>query len=108
MSGVGSSSTKLRPNDRQAIRRCRVFRVATADPADVTGLMELIGSGTVVAAEIRAILGKTEGNGCVNDFTRACALTALQAALASPLGCAPADVMSRSSPAADIGKGRHR
>jgi cyanuric acid amidohydrolase len=76
-------------------RRCRVFRVPTAHPADVSGLLHLIESGAVVAAEIKVILGKTEGNGCVNDYTRPFSLTALQNALAGPLGCSPGEVARR-------------
>src|SRR5271168_5125773 len=75
-----------------AVRRCEVFRLPAAHPADVSGLMALIASGTIRPAELRAILGKTEGNGCVNDFTRAYAISAFQNALAEPLGCAPAEV----------------
>jgi cyanuric acid amidohydrolase len=78
-----------------AIRRCEVFRVPAAHPADVSGLMVLIASGTVQPANIRAILGKTEGNGCVNDFTRAYAVSAFQAVLAEPLLCTPAEVGRR-------------
>ncbi|HEX3575967.1 MAG TPA: ring-opening amidohydrolase, partial [Rhodopila sp.] len=55
----------------------------------------LIESGTVQAADIRAIFGKTEGNGCVNDFTRAYAVSALQHALAGPLACTPQEVGHR-------------
>jgi cyanuric acid amidohydrolase len=77
------------------VRRCTVFRVPTADPADTSGVLALITSGVVRAADIRAILGKTEGNGCVNDFTRAYALSALQHALSGPLGCAPGEVGRR-------------
>ncbi|WP_246765570.1 ring-opening amidohydrolase [Aminobacter sp. SR38] len=39
-------------------------------PDDVSGLKELIDSGQLNPEEVVAILGKTEGNGCVNDFTR--------------------------------------
>ena len=76
-------------------RRCEVFRVPTAHPADTSGVLALIASGAVLATDIRAIFGKTEGNGCVNDFTRAYAVTALQHALAAPLGCSPAEVGHR-------------
>lgn len=76
-------------------RRCRVFRVPTADPADVSGLRDLIDRGAVAAAEVRAVLGKTEGNGCVNDFTRPFALAAVSSALAGPLGCTPSQVAGR-------------
>ena len=78
-----------------APRRCRVFRLPTAHPADVSGVIALITAGTIRASDIQAIFGKTEGNGCVNDFTRAYAVTALQNALAVPLDCTPAEVGTR-------------
>jgi len=77
------------------MRRCQVFRIPTAHPADTSGVLALIASGAVAAQDIRAIFGKTEGNGCVNDFTRAFALTALQNALSGALGCSSADVGRR-------------
>lgn len=78
-----------------AVRRCEVFRLPAAHPADVGGVMELIASGRIRPGDIRAILGKTEGNGCVNDFTRAYAVSAFQHALAGPLGCSPPEVGHR-------------
>ena len=41
-----------------------------AHPGDLSELDRLIAGGTVRAAEVVAIIGKTEGNGGVNDFTR--------------------------------------
>jgi len=78
-----------------ATRICRVFRLATAHPADVAPLQALIAAGTIDPRAIRAIFGKTEGNGCVNDFTRAYAVQALQAALAASLGCSTEEVGRR-------------
>ncbi len=75
-----------------ATRRCEVFRLPAAHPADVSGLLGLITSGAVRATDIRAIFGKTEGNGCVNDFTRAYAVGAFQNALAPLLQCSPTEV----------------
>jgi cyanuric acid amidohydrolase len=72
-----------------------VFKVATRGPGDVSGLMSLIGSGAVDPASILAILGKTEGNGGVNDFTREYAVTALCTALAPKLDLAPHEVEQR-------------
>ncbi len=69
-----------------APRRCRVFRVPTAHPADISGVMSLIATGSIAAGDIRAIFGKTEGNGCVNDHTRGYAVLALQTLLAERLG----------------------
>lgn len=66
---------------------CLVFRLPTQHPADVSGILALIESGAVAATEIVAIFGKTEGNGCVNDFTRSLAVMALESALAGQLGC---------------------
>jgi cyanuric acid amidohydrolase len=72
-----------------------VFKVATTGPGDVSGLMSMIGSGTIDPKSILAILGKTEGNGGVNDFTREYAVAALCAALAPRLGLSPAEVEQR-------------
>jgi cyanuric acid amidohydrolase len=48
----------------------------------VSGLASGIANGQISPEGIVAILGKTEGNGCVNDFTRAFAVSALKAELA--------------------------
>ena len=72
-----------------------VSRIATKGPGDVSGLMKLIGSGAIDPASILAILGKTEGNGGVNDFTREYAVAALCAALAPKLGLTPHEVEQR-------------
>ncbi|WP_375462751.1 ring-opening amidohydrolase [uncultured Methylobacterium sp.] len=74
---------------------CLAFRLPARHPADVSGLAALIESGRVAAREIVAIFGKTEGNGCVNDFSRPLAVAALEAALADHLGCAPEAVGRR-------------
>jgi cyanuric acid amidohydrolase len=74
---------------------CILERVPMRHPGDVSGIEDLIETGRLTAAEIVAILGKTEGNGCVNDFTRAYAVSALSAALAPRLGVAAADVPAR-------------
>jgi cyanuric acid amidohydrolase len=66
-----------------------VFKIATSGPGDVSGLMSLIGSGAIDPKSILAVLGKTEGNGGVNDFTREYAVAALCAALAPKLGLSP-------------------
>ena len=59
----------------------RVHRLSAAGPDDVAALEAAIAAGTIAPAGIVAILGKTEGNGCVNDFTRAFAVHALQGML---------------------------
>jgi cyanuric acid amidohydrolase len=59
-------------------RRAKVLRLATAGPADTAPLAAAIKSGEIDPATIIAIVGKTEGNGCVNDFTRGYATMALK------------------------------
>ena len=72
-----------------------VIRIATKGPGDVSGLMDLIASGAIDPKSILAVLGKTEGNGGVNDFTREYAVAALCAALAPRLGLPPHEVEQR-------------
>jgi cyanuric acid amidohydrolase len=64
-------------------------------PGDASAVLRLIDDGTLAAEHIVAIFGKTEGNGCVNDFTRGYAVSALSAALAPRLEIAPEAVASR-------------
>jgi cyanuric acid amidohydrolase len=72
-----------------------VFRIATSGPGDVSGLISLIESGEIDPRSILAIIGKTEGNGGVNDFTREYAVSALAAALAHYVGLPPHNVEQR-------------
>ncbi|MBP0462378.1 ring-opening amidohydrolase [Roseomonas sp. PWR1] len=76
-------------------RMASVHRVPMRHPGDVTGIAALLDAGTLRAASIVAILGKTEGNGCVNDFTRAYAVQALSLLLARRLGTTEEDVAAR-------------
>lgn len=72
-----------------------VIRIATKGPGDVSGLLGMIASGAIDPTSILAILGKTEGNGGVNDFTREYAVAALCTALAPQLGLSPQEVEQR-------------
>jgi cyanuric acid amidohydrolase len=72
-----------------------VVRIATNGPGDVSGLLGLIKSGKIEPRSILAILGKTEGNGGVNDFTREYAVSALCAALAPYVDLPPHRVEER-------------
>ena len=74
---------------------CSVYRVPMRHPGDASGVLRLIDDGAFAAEQIVAIFGKTEGNGCVNDFTRGYALSALSAALAPRLGVMPDAVGAR-------------
>ncbi len=68
-------------------RRAFVHRISASAPDDVSGLEQGFGSGAIEARSVAAIFGKTEGNGCVNDFSRGLATRAL----ADALGRAGAD-----------------
>jgi cyanuric acid amidohydrolase len=72
-----------------------VIRIPTNGPGDVSGLIALIDSGALEPSSILAVLGKTEGNGGVNDFTREYAVAALCNALSSHLKLAPREVEAR-------------
>jgi cyanuric acid amidohydrolase len=72
-----------------------VVRIATKSPGDVSGLLSLIERGNIDPKSILAILGKTEGNGGVNDFTREYAVSALSAALAPYVDLPPHRVEQR-------------
>ena len=55
----------------------KVHRISAAAPNDTSGIEQAIAEGRIDPAGIVAILGKTEGNGNVNDFTRGFATQAL-------------------------------
>jgi cyanuric acid amidohydrolase len=63
-----------------------LYKIPQASPDDISGLDALIKAGTLNPGHIIAILGKTEGNGCVNDFTRGFATQTLKAYLGQALG----------------------
>jgi cyanuric acid amidohydrolase len=77
------------------MRRARVLRLPTAGPQDTAPLAAAIDRGEIDPAAIVAIVGKTEGNGCVNDFTRGYATLALKLLLAERLKCPMAEVEAR-------------
>lgn len=63
-----------------------LYKIPQSRPDDVFGLDDLIKSGALDPADIIAILGKTEGNGCVNDFTRGFATQTLKTYLDEKIG----------------------
>jgi cyanuric acid amidohydrolase len=64
-------------------------------PSDVSGLERLIDAKTIDPKEIVASIGKTEGNGGANDFTRGFATLSFSLALARRLGISPEEVAKR-------------
>ena len=75
--------------------RIGVHKVLMNSPNDVSGLERLIDAGTVDPQEIVAMIGKTEGNGGANDFTRGFATLSFSLALARRLGIAADEVAKR-------------
>src|ERR1700747_187172 len=72
-----------------------VHKVAMASPSDVSGLSRLIDSKEIDPAEIVALIGKTEGNGGANDFTRGYATLSYQLLLARYLRTTPEEIGKR-------------
>ena len=72
----------------------RIHRLSAAAPNDTAPLAECIAAGTIDPAAIVAVIGKTEGNGCVNDFTRGYAVQSLQILFARHL---PQEAVERIS-----------
>ena len=58
-----------------------VRKIEIKSVSDASGLDEWIGAGDVTADQIVAVIGKTEGNGGVNDFTRILSDQAFRAVL---------------------------
>jgi cyanuric acid amidohydrolase len=77
------------------VQQVDVFRVPCSGPADLSGVQALIDTGALVPAHIVAVMGKTEGNGCVNDHTRDFAATSWCHFLSPHLDCTPAAVAQR-------------
>lgn len=64
----------------------KVHRIPAASPDDVSGIAAAVASGEIDPTGVLAIFGKTEGNGCVNDFTRGYATQSLTLFFAGHLG----------------------
>ena len=79
------------------MKRAQVFRLSMAHPGDLSALEALISGGTIRADDVVAIIGKTEGNGGVNDFTRGYFTQTLMALLSAHLK-KPASQLIREIP----------
>lgn len=65
--------------------QAKVHRLTAAGPADTAPRLTAIERKDIIVEHIIAILGKTEGNGCVNDFTRAYATQSFKHMLSAQL-----------------------
>lgn len=66
--------------------RLAIHRLSMAHPGDLSALAALIDQRDIAAADIRAVIGKTEGNGGLNDFTRGFFTQSLMLLLAEHTG----------------------
>ena len=60
----------MRPDEEKAMRQAEVHRFGLDDPGDVSGLSAAIAAGAIDPHRVVAVIGKTHGNGLVNDYTR--------------------------------------
>jgi cyanuric acid amidohydrolase len=72
--------------------RTYVHRISASAPNDTSGIERAIADGRIQPSGIVAILGKTEGNGNVNDFTRGYATQSLKLMLEKHLGARTKEV----------------
>lgn len=72
-----------------------IHRLSMAHPGDLSALATLVTAGEVRAGEVRAVIGKTEGNGGLNDFTRGYFTQTLMALLARETGEAAEAIAAR-------------
>jgi len=66
--------------------QAKVFKVPMDSPEDTRGIEKLIMDGAFDPKDVITIMGKTEGNGCVNDFTRGYTTLALKVLFSKLLG----------------------
>jgi cyanuric acid amidohydrolase len=77
------------------VTKTGVWKIAMAAPNDVSQLQTLIEAKTIAPEDIIAVIGKTEGNGGANDFTRGYATLSFQQLLARHLNTSIAGVAER-------------
>ncbi|WP_137132679.1 ring-opening amidohydrolase [Rhizobium sp. FY34] len=72
-----------------------VYKVKMGNPGDVSDLERQIEAGDINPADIVALIGKTEGNGGANDFTRGFATQSFSLLLSKYLAISPEAVLRR-------------
>jgi cyanuric acid amidohydrolase len=77
--------------------RADVQRFSLRDPSDVSGLRNAIDKGIVDPAKIVTVIGKTHGNGLVNDYTRGYLTLCLSQLIGAYLGM-PAEIVRKRVP----------
>ena len=77
------------------MKTAQMYRIPTSGPEDVSGLKALFEQDVLAPEDVVALLGKTEGNGCVNDFTRGYSTFAFKVMLAEAMGISRDEVAKR-------------
>ncbi|MEZ2223592.1 ring-opening amidohydrolase [Rhizobium sp. RCC_161_2] len=75
--------------------RVGVHKIEMGNPGDVSDLERMVEAGEIDPREIVALIGKTEGNGGANDFTRGFATQSFSLLLSRYLDLSPHDVAKR-------------
>ena len=75
--------------------RADVHRFSLSDPSDVSGLRRALDLGTIDPTTIVAVIGKTHGNGLVNDYTRGYLTLCLSLLIGEQLAESAEDVRAR-------------
>lgn len=75
--------------------RANVFRFELPDPGDVSGLRRAIDDHSIDPATIVGVIGKTHGNGLVNDYTRGYLAQSLSLLIAEKTGETPGAIRQR-------------
>lgn len=75
--------------------KIKAYKIETARPDDLSGLERLIADGELIPEDLLCIIGKTEGNGGRNDFTRDLAMHAYEDLFARLLGISREAVTDR-------------
>ncbi|MDX2107407.1 MAG: ring-opening amidohydrolase [Candidatus Melainabacteria bacterium] len=73
----------------------KAFKILTRSPSDLSGLMDLVDAGKINPEEVICIIGKTEGNGGRNDFTRDLSMLAFEDYFSSMLRISRKEVTDR-------------
>lgn len=63
-----------------------IIKISQKSPDDLTGFIHAIEQQRLDPQHVAAVMGKTEGNGCVNDFSRGFAVATLKSYLRDLIG----------------------
>lgn len=77
------------------MQKIGVFKVPMSAPDDLRSFVSLVEKKHFQLDEVIAVLGKTEGNGCVNDFTRALTTTVFRNYMSKALNLPEKEVSER-------------